>query len=77
VVGTKTFGKGVFQEVQSLTNGGALDLTVGSFYLPNGENLAGHGIIPTVKAQDDPKTRRDEALPVALKTLAAKVESGR
>ena len=77
VVGTKTFGKGVFQEVQSLTNGGALDLTVGSFYLPNGENLAGHGIIPTVKAKDDPKTRRDEALPVALKTLAAKVESGR
>jgi carboxyl-terminal processing protease len=77
VVGTKTFGKGVFQEVQSLTNGGALDLTVGSFYLPHGENLAGHGIIPAVKAQDDTKTRRDEALPVALKTLAAKVKSGR
>ena len=77
IVGTKTFGKGVFQEVQWLSNGGALDLTVGSFYLPNGENLAGHGIIPPVKAQDDPKTRRDEALPVALKTLAAKVDSGR
>ena len=77
VVGTKTFGKGVFQEVQSLSNGGALDLTVGSFYLPHGENLAGHGIIPPVKAQDDPKTKRDEALPVALKTLAAKVKSSR
>ena len=77
VAGTKTFGKGVFQEVQSLSNGGALDLTVGSFYLPHGENLAGHGIVPQVKAQDDPKTKKDEALPVALRTLAAKVKSGR
>jgi carboxyl-terminal processing protease len=76
VAGTKTFGKGVFQEVQPLSNGGALDLTVGSFYLPNGENLAGHGIVPPVKAQDDPKTKKDEALPVALRTLAAKVKSG-
>src|SRR3954470_788760 len=75
IVGTKTFGKGVFQEVQSLTNGGALDLTVGSFYLPKGENLAGHGIVPPVKADDDPKTKKDEALPVALRVLAAKVES--
>jgi carboxyl-terminal processing protease len=75
VVGTKTFGKGVFQEVQSLSNGGALDLTVGSFYLPNGENLAGHGIVPQVKAQDDPKTKADEALPVALRVLAAKVKA--
>jgi carboxyl-terminal processing protease len=77
IVGTKTFGKGVFQEVQSLSNGGALDLTVGSFYLPKGENLAGHGIVPPVKAQDDPKTKKDEALPVALRTLAAKVKSSR
>jgi carboxyl-terminal processing protease len=77
IVGTKTFGKGVFQEVPNLTNGGALDLTVGSFYLPNGENLAGHGIVPPVKAADDPRTKKDEALPVALRTLAAKVASGR
>ena len=77
IVGTKTFGKGVFQEVPELTNGGALDLTVGSFYLPNGENLAGHGIVPTVKAVDNPRTRRDEALPVALRTLVAKVQRER
>ncbi|MFL5883976.1 MAG: S41 family peptidase, partial [Thermoleophilaceae bacterium] len=77
IVGTKTFGKGVFQEVPELSNGGALDLTVGSFYLPDGENLAGHGIVPPVKATDNPKTKKDEALPIALKALAAKVASGR
>ena len=29
IVGTRTFGKGVFQEVEQLSNGGVLDLTVG------------------------------------------------
>ena len=76
VVGTKTFGKGVFQEDPELSNGGSLKITVGSYYLPDGENLAGHGIVPAVKAVDDPKTKADEALPVALRTLAAKVKSG-
>ena len=57
VVGEKTFGKGVFQEVQDLPNGGSLDLTVGSYFLPSGENIGGKGIKPQVKAKDDPKTR--------------------
>ncbi len=73
LVGTKTFGKGVFQEVEPLSNGGALDLTVGSYYLPSGENIGHRGIVPEVPAHDDPRTRRDEALPVALRTLAGKV----
>jgi carboxyl-terminal processing protease len=72
-VGEKTFGKGVFQEVENLPNGGALDLTVGSYYLPSGENISGRGIPPDVKAKDDPKTERDEALPVAERTLAEKI----
>jgi carboxyl-terminal processing protease len=73
VVGTKTFGKGVFQEVENLPNGGSLDLTVGSYYLPSGENISGKGIQPQVKAKDDPKTERDEALPIAVKTVIAKL----
>jgi carboxyl-terminal processing protease len=73
VIGEKTYGKGVFQNVEPLQNGGVLDLTVGSYYLPNGENLAHHGIVPTIPARDLPKTPRDEALPIALDVLAAKV----
>ena len=73
VVGEKTFGKGVFQNVEPLDNGGVLDLTVGSFYLPKGENLAHHGIVPQVAARDALGTRnRDEALPVAIRVLYAK-----
>ncbi len=70
VVGTRTFGKGVFQEVQPLSNGGLLDITVGQYFLPNGENIGNKGVKPTVKARDDADTERDEALPIALDTLA-------
>ncbi len=72
VVGTRTFGKGVVQEVQQLSNGGVLDLTVARYYLPKGETISHKGIQPQVKAADKPKTRRDEALDKALSTLLEK-----
>ena len=74
VVGTRTFGKGVFQEIKQLSNGGALDITVGEYFTPKGRNLGGGGpkkgagITPDVKAQDNDKTKRDEALDVAVRT---------
>jgi len=77
VVGTRTYGKGVFQEVRELSNGGALDITVGQYFLPSGRNIGGRGvgpgrgIQPDVRAADDPRTRRDEALDAALRALAA------
>ena len=78
VVGTHTYGKGVFQEIRELPNGGALDLTVGQYFLPSGRNIGGRGvaegrgIAPDVRASDDPDTtRRDEALDAALARLAA------
>jgi carboxyl-terminal processing protease len=75
VVGTRTFGKGVFQEIEPLKNGGALDLTVGRYYLPNGEPLPKNGIQPQVKAQDNPKTpNKDEALPIGLDVLARSLQ---
>lgn len=77
VAGVRTFGKGVFQEVRELPNGGALDLTVGEYFLPSGRNLGGggvrkgSGVRPDLAARDDPATVRDEALDVALRALAA------
>jgi carboxyl-terminal processing protease len=76
VVGLKTFGKGVFGQVFELSNGGALDLIVGSYFTPNGENINRKGIAPDVRAKDDPATRRDEALNRALATLGGRVSGG-
>ena len=76
VVGTRTFGKGVFQEIEPLSNGGALDITVGEYFLPSGRNLGGGGVkrgagvTPDVQAKDNPKTPKDEALLAALHEAA-------
>jgi carboxyl-terminal processing protease len=78
VVGTHTFGKGVFQEEQPLANGGALDITVGEYFTPNGRNLGGGGVregagitpeVPVAHGIDGP-----HGLAVALNTLAAKIQ---
>ena len=80
VVGTHTYGKGVFQEIQPLPNGGALDMTVGEYFTPNGHNLGGGGvregagITPNVFAVTNPRSRVDTALAVAERTVAAKVQ---
>ena len=77
VVGTHTFGKGVFQEEEPLSNGGALDITVGEYFTPNGRNLGGGGvkqgagITPEVLVPNGVDT--PHGLAVALNTLAAKV----
>jgi carboxyl-terminal processing protease len=74
IVGTRSYGKGVFQEEKGLANGGALKLTVGEYFTPKGVNLArSRGIHPEVKARDNPRTKVDEALQRALAVLAGKV----
>lgn len=69
-VGTRSYGKGVFQQEVGLSNGGALKLTVGEYYTPKGVNLAGKGIHPDVRAPDLPGTARDEGLERALGLLS-------
>lgn len=75
VVGTRTYGKGVYQRVLDLPNGGALDLTVGEFYTADGTNLAGEGFQPDVAVRDDPKTPRDEGLRRALDVLGSELSA--
>jgi carboxyl-terminal processing protease len=79
VVGTHTFGKGVFQEEQPLSNGGALDITVGEYFTPDGRNLGGGGvkqgagITPEVPLPNN-VVDTPQGLNMALNTLAAKVK---
>ncbi len=72
VVGARSYGKGVFQQEVGLSNGGALKLTIGEYFTPDGVNLAeSHGIHPDVRVRNLPRTAPDEALDRALKVLAA------
>jgi carboxyl-terminal processing protease len=77
VVGTHTYGKGVFQELEPLGNGGGLKITVGEFFTPNGRNLGGGGvkrgagITPEVLIAHGIDT--EHGLQVALGVLAGKL----
>jgi carboxyl-terminal processing protease len=85
VVGTRTYGKGVFQETQTLPNGGVLDITVGEFFTPNGTNLGGPGVAsgksvargpgvsPNVYVYDNPNDPGLKALTVGERVLAGEV----
>ncbi len=46
-LGTKTFGKGVIQELIYLSNGGALKVTTAEYYTPKGNKINEIGITPT------------------------------
>jgi carboxyl-terminal processing protease len=85
IVGTRTYGKGVFQEIMQLRNGGALDFTVGEYFTPNGTNLGapgvrdgrnvarGPGIKPQVYVAEKPNARVDTQLVAAEQTVVAKL----
>jgi carboxyl-terminal processing protease len=74
VVGTRTFGKGSFQEVIRLDQGGALDLTVGEYLTADGHSIAGEGVKPEVRAEDERRTQgEDEALERALEVLRSRL----
>jgi carboxyl-terminal processing protease len=78
VVGTHTYGKGVFQELEPLSGGGAIKITVGEYFTPNGRNLGGGGvhegagITPEVLIPSGVDT--EHGLEVALHTLSAKLK---
>lgn len=48
VVGTRSFGVGVFQKLISMDDGSALLLSVAKYYGPDGEAIQDNGVTPTV-----------------------------
>ena len=79
IVGTRTYGKGVFQQLMPLPAGSWLDITVGEYFTPNGHNLGGggvkegRGIKPNVYVYDNPNAPGAHALKVAEQTVAAEI----
>jgi carboxyl-terminal processing protease len=69
-VGSRSFGKGVFQQVIPLDAGGGLDLTVGEYLTSDGTSIAGKGIQPAVKTADEPSRPGDEVLERGRAVLA-------
>ncbi len=55
LVGTKTFGKGVVQNVTRFPDGSAIKITTGRYFTPLNHDINGHGIIPAVVVEENPK----------------------
>lgn len=70
VVGTRTYGKGVMQEVLPMFNGtSALKVTVEEFKTPNGDKINKVGITPDIEVEDNLETDEDEQLQKAVEIL--------
>jgi len=52
LVGVTSFGKGSVQEVDNLSGGGELKVTIAHWYTPNGKNINKQGIQPDVVVND-------------------------
>lgn len=66
VVGEKTFGKGYFQTTIPLRDGSAVNISIGKYYTPKGNSLAGVGLTPEVEVVVDEAT----AAAISAGTLA-------
>lgn len=72
IIGEKSYGKGVEQQIIPFSDGGQLKVTVASWYRPNGQNINKKGITPdqTVKmTEDDYKNKTDPQLDAATAYL--------
>jgi carboxyl-terminal processing protease len=70
LVGETTFGKGLVQSIEPLSNGGAVKVTTAVYLTPKGRNIHETGIDPDVSAPDDPASADvDETLQKALELI--------
>ncbi|PIZ61642.1 peptidase S41 [Candidatus Saccharibacteria bacterium CG_4_10_14_0_2_um_filter_52_9] len=75
LIGEKSYGKGVVQQLINFGDGSQLKVTVASWYRPNGQNINHKGVTPDkiVKISDaDAKAGTDTQLQAAQAYLAAK-----
>lgn len=70
IVGTKSYGKGVVQQIFDLKDGTCVKLTIAEYFTPKGRNIHGKGITPDVEIEYE----RDETNPEADNQLDKAVE---
>lgn len=76
IVGEKTYGKGVIQELLTLSDGTGIKVTVEEYYTPNRNKINGIGIAPDVEVSATEETvidiEQDKQLQEAIKILKDK-----
>jgi len=76
LVGKKTFGKGSVQELEKLSGGSSIRITIARWLTPNGEYIMEKGIEPTVEVDltdEDYNNDRDPQMDKALEIIKGKI----
>ncbi len=84
VIGTKTCGKGNYQQAYRLSDGSLLNISVGKYFLPSGKSLTDIGVIPDMEIELDDEEylklyygklekENDLQLQAAIKAVTAKI----
>jgi carboxyl-terminal processing protease len=76
LIGTQSFGKGLVQKINTLSDGTGLNITISKYYTPNGTDINKKGIEPDVEVpftESDFRGRRDPQLDRAMQYLKHQV----
>ena len=73
IVGERTFGKAAVQDLTELSNGAAIELTIGYYLTPSGKRLEGQGLDPDILVS--PNESKSVAETRALQVLLGLVAS--
>ena len=73
IVGERTFGKAAVQDLTELSNGSAIELTIGYYLTPSGKRLEGQGLDPDILVS--PNESKSVAETRALQVLIGLVAS--
>ncbi len=80
LVGEKTFGKGTVQQVESLTDGSSIKITIANWVMPKGEIIEGKGLIPDYEielTETDILNQKDPQLEKALEILKLEINKNK
>ena len=78
IVGERTFGKAAVQDLTELSNGAAIELTIGYYLTPSGKRLEGQGLDPDilVSSNESKSVAETRALQVLKGLVASSGERG-
>lgn len=72
LVGETTFGKGLVQSLERLSNGGAIKVTTAVYLTPSGRGINQTGVEPDIEAPDNPDTAEvDETVEAVLDLIGS------
>lgn len=72
LVGTKSFGKGLVQEINKLPGGSGVNITTQKYLTPNGTDINKKGIVPDIEVkntEEDLKNKKDKQLTKANEVI--------